>query len=131
ALLGVGSGDIVNGGILACALRGPRFETLSEIEIFDRVFQADLLGMCTAVPEAILAREASVHYGLLCTVTDMPLEDGAVDGVAVKAVMHRQESRVRSVILDAVRQLSLTEQFAPCPCTAQPSVFDVIWDQPS
>lgn len=123
-----GQTDVINGSVLACALRGPRFETPAEIAIFNRVYAVDLLGMSTAVPEAILAREASIHYGVLCTVTDMPLRDGDVDGAAVKAVMDAQQERIRSIVLNAVRQLSRTEP-GPCPCTAQPSVFDVIGEQ--
>lgn len=47
-------------GVYIC-FNGPRFETAAEIRM-SRILGADVVGM-TAMPEAILAREAGIHYG--------------------------------------------------------------------
>ncbi len=55
-------------GLAYVATEGPRFETPSEIRMF-KVLGGDLVGM-TNIPEAVLAREAGMHYALITLVTN-------------------------------------------------------------
>lgn len=55
------------GGTYIC-IEGPRFSTRAESRAF-RQWGADIIGM-TAIPEAILAREAELCYAALAMVTD-------------------------------------------------------------
>ncbi|RKY20020.1 MAG: S-methyl-5'-thioadenosine phosphorylase [Planctomycetota bacterium] len=54
-------------GTLVC-MEGPLFSTRAESELY-RGWGADLINM-SALPEAKLAREAGIEYGLVCMVTD-------------------------------------------------------------
>jgi 5'-methylthioinosine phosphorylase len=58
---------IVDGGVYA-AMQGPRLETAAEIDRLQRD-GADMVGM-TGMPEAALAREASVAYATLAVVAN-------------------------------------------------------------
>lgn len=59
--------QLEDGGTYICT-EGPRFETPAEIRAF-RVWGADVVGM-TAVPEAVLAREAQLSYSGVSVVTN-------------------------------------------------------------
>jgi 5'-methylthioadenosine phosphorylase len=58
---------MVDGGVYA-AMQGPRLETAAEIDRLERE-GADMVGM-TGMPEAALAREASVSYATLAVVAN-------------------------------------------------------------
>jgi 5'-methylthioadenosine phosphorylase len=58
---------VVDGGVYA-AMQGPRLETAAEIDRLERD-GADMVGM-TGMPEAALAREASVAYATLAVVAN-------------------------------------------------------------
>jgi len=55
-------------GVYVCA-SGPRYETPAEIRMF-RMLGGDVIGM-TVVPEAILCREAGLHYAAVAIVTNL------------------------------------------------------------
>lgn len=55
-------------GVYVCA-PGPRYETPAEIRMF-RQLGGDVIGM-TVVPEAILCREAGIHYAAVAVVTNL------------------------------------------------------------
>ncbi|MCS6924068.1 MAG: MTAP family purine nucleoside phosphorylase [Fimbriimonadales bacterium] len=55
-------------GVYVCA-PGPRYETPAEIRMF-RMLGGDVIGM-TVVPEAILCREAGIHYAAVAVVTNL------------------------------------------------------------
>ena len=59
--------DVVGGGVYGCT-QGPRFETAAEIERMARD-GCDLVGM-TGMPEATLARERGLAYGMLSLVVN-------------------------------------------------------------
>jgi 5'-methylthioadenosine phosphorylase len=61
-------GGTVHRGGTYVAIEGPQFSTRSESLLY-RVWGGDVIGM-TAMPEARLAREAELPYGLLGMVTD-------------------------------------------------------------
>ncbi len=76
-------------GVYVCA-SGPRYETPAEIRMF-RMLGGDVIGM-TVVPEAILCREAGIHYAAVAVVTnpgtgltDQPLDHSAVTEVMAQA----------------------------------------------
>ena len=63
-----GAEDGVHDGGCYVAMEGPAFSTRAE-SLMHRLWGGDLMGM-TAMPEAKLAREAEIPYGLIALVTD-------------------------------------------------------------
>jgi 5'-methylthioadenosine phosphorylase len=79
------SGATVHRGGTLVVMEGPQFSTLAESEE-NRRRGHDLIGM-TALPEAKLAREAEIAYGLLALVTDYDCWHPGHDAVTVEAVI--------------------------------------------
>ncbi|MFA6511712.1 MAG: hypothetical protein WCV86_01105 [Patescibacteria group bacterium] len=125
-LLAVDPG-ITDGGLLAVAVRD-RYETPAEVRILDRVFGADLLGMPTTAPEAVLCRQGEdVHYQSVCVVTDIPERQKAVSGDEVAAVMAtRQEPLARSFLRVMGSLQGHDASQWTCACTGRPSVFSMV-----
>jgi 5'-methylthioadenosine phosphorylase len=75
-------------GVYVCA-PGPRYETPAEIRMF-RMLGGDVIGM-TVVPEAILCREAGIHYAAVAVVTNLGtgLSDAPLSHEEVGEVMAR------------------------------------------
>ncbi len=63
----VSSGRVVDGGVYLCT-EGPRFETPAEIRMFCQL-GGTVVGM-TGLPEVVLARELSICYASVCTVSN-------------------------------------------------------------
>ena len=81
------------------AIEGPQFSTRAESKLY-QAWGADVIGM-TAMPEARLAREAELPYGLLAMVTDYDSwreEEAGVEAGAVIEVMHRNVALARRVV---------------------------------
>lgn len=72
------------GGSLVC-IEGPRFSSRAESHSYRRE-EASIIGM-TAMPEAILAREAEIAYATLAFVTDYDCWREETEPVTVEAVM--------------------------------------------
>jgi 5'-methylthioadenosine phosphorylase len=72
------------GGTYVC-VEGPRFSSRAESHSY-RALDADIIGM-TAMPEAILAREAELPYATLAFVTDYDCWKDHEEAVSVEAVM--------------------------------------------
>jgi 5'-methylthioadenosine phosphorylase len=72
------------GGTYVC-VEGPRFSTKAESHSF-RALDAAIIGM-TAMPEAILAREAEMPYATLAFVTDYDCWREGEEAVTVEAVL--------------------------------------------
>lgn len=72
------------GGALVC-IEGPRFSSRAESNSFRRE-EAVIIGM-TAMPEAILAREAEIAYATLAFVTDYDCWREETEAVTVEAVI--------------------------------------------
>jgi 5'-methylthioadenosine phosphorylase len=72
------------GGTLVC-IEGPRFSSRAESHHF-RAGEATIIGM-TAMPEAILAREAEIAYATLAFVTDYDCWKEETEPVTVDAVL--------------------------------------------
>jgi 5'-methylthioadenosine phosphorylase len=84
-------------------IEGPQFSTRAESEWY-RQMQADIIGM-TNMPEAKLAREASIAYATLALVTDFdcwhPTEEAVSADYAIKNLMKNSEN-AQKVIKEAV-----------------------------
>jgi len=97
--------DVLYGGILGCTVKGPRYETHSEV-VQAKKQGVDLLGMTTAVPEIILAREISIHYALIANVTNMPLDEEAVQGEFVQNAAAKTHQRLLDVVWKTIVSLN-------------------------
>lgn len=74
-----------DGGTYVC-MEGPAFSTRAESEFYRRTLSPAVIGM-TAIPEAKLAREAEICYGMLALATDYDCWNEAEDDVSVEAVL--------------------------------------------
>jgi 5'-methylthioadenosine phosphorylase len=108
------SGSTVHdGGALVC-IEGPAFSTRAESFLF-RSFKADLVGM-TVMPEAKLAREASMCYATLALATDYDCWHPHHDSVTVDAVldvMQRNQEKARQTIVHLAANMPSTLE---CGC---------------
>jgi len=82
-------------------IRGPRFNTRAE-SIMYKNLGADIVGM-TAVPEAILAREAEIAYATLAFVTDYDSWRVEAEPVTVEMVME-----VLKINVETSKRIALT-----------------------
>jgi 5'-methylthioadenosine phosphorylase len=92
-----------DGGTLVC-MEGPQFSTRAESFLY-RSWGAQLIGM-TALPEAKLAREASLCYVTLALATDYDCWHDSHDSVTVEAVIEVMKGnavRARQTLLALVR----------------------------
>ncbi|GIV06732.1 MAG: methylthioadenosine phosphorylase [Fimbriimonadales bacterium] len=83
-------------GVYVCA-PGPRYETPAEIRMF-RMLGGDVIGM-TVVPEAILCREAGIHYAAVSIVTNL----GA--GLSGQPLTHEEVTHVMQQATETIAQL--------------------------
>ena len=93
------------GGALVC-IEGPRFSTRAESHYF-RSKEAVIIGM-TAMPEAILAREAEIPYATLAFVTDYDCwkeEEEPVTVEAVIAVLNKNVQTSKKIALEIHRSM--------------------------
>lgn len=68
------------------AMEGPAFSTRAESHFYRQTLSPSIIGM-TAIPEAKLAREAELSYGLLATATDYDCWHATEEDVSVEAVL--------------------------------------------
>jgi 5'-methylthioadenosine phosphorylase len=76
--------QVHRGGAYVC-IEGPQFSTRAESEMY-RSWGVDIIGM-TAAPEARLAREAGICYGVLAMVTDYDVWHKSEDDVSAELVI--------------------------------------------
>jgi 5'-methylthioadenosine phosphorylase len=81
------AGGIVHEGGTFITVEGPRFSTRAESHAF-RAWGCDIIGM-TACPEAFLAREAEMDFGIMAHVTDYDVWHEEEDEVTVEMVIER------------------------------------------
>ena len=99
-------------GTLVC-MEGPQFSTRAESFLY-RSWGAQLIGM-TALPEAKLAREASLCYATLALATDYDCWHDGHDSVTVEAVIEVMKGnavKARQALLALVRTFGARE----CAC---------------
>jgi len=94
-------------GVYVCA-PGPRYETPAEIRMF-RMLGGDVIGM-TVVPEAILCREAGIHYAAVAIVTNLGagLSEQPLTHEEVTEVMHDATETIARLFAETLRLLKAT-----------------------
>jgi 5'-methylthioadenosine phosphorylase len=88
-------------------IEGPRFSTKAESQMFQQ-WGADLVGM-TICPEAVLAKEAGLLYGVVGLVTDYDCWRESTTNVCVEEVLltfKKNVSKVTQVLVAAVPQIA-------------------------
>jgi 5'-methylthioadenosine phosphorylase len=101
-----GTGTVCHDGGTYVCIEGPRFSTRAESHHY-RAQGATIIGM-TAMPEAVLAREAEVAYATLAFVTDYDCwheTEADVSVEAVLAVLGANVSRAKAILSHAIRLL--------------------------
>ena len=95
------------------ATEGPRFETPSEIRMF-RVLGGDIVGM-TNIPEAILAREAGMHYMLIALVTNYAAGmQEMVNMDEVYEVSRRREREINKIVIEMIPEVASSKLDMEC-----------------
>lgn len=101
------------GGTYLC-MEGPAFSTRAESRMY-RSFGVSVIGM-TNIPEAKLAREAEICYGVIALATDYDCWHESQDDVSIDAILAilRQNVEVaKSIIRNAVGSMRGERK---CPC---------------
>jgi 5'-methylthioadenosine phosphorylase len=96
------------------AIDGPQFSTRAESRMY-RAWGADVIGM-TAMPEARLAREAQLPYGVLAMVTDYDCwheSEADVAADAVFRVMAANAAQARAAVRALAQSLPATRPPSP------------------
>lgn len=91
-------------GTYVC-IEGPQFSTRSESKVYQSL-GFDIIGM-TALPEAKLAREAEMCFGMIATVTDYDVwheEDVTIETIIANAM--KNEEAVREIIRAVIPRIS-------------------------
>ncbi len=101
------------GGVYLC-IEGPQFSTRAESRVY-RQWGVDVIGM-TNLPEAKLAREASLCYATMALVTDFDCWHPGHDAVTVEAViaMLRRNVALSQRIIRAAAPVLAGQR--PCAC---------------
>ena len=121
----VASGAVVHDGGTLVVIEGPQFSTRAESFLY-RSWDAHLVGM-TAMPEARLAREASLCYATFALATDYDCWYEGHDSVTVEgviAVMKKNIEKARKTLVQ------LAQTLPQCTCTCQTTVKDAVITSP-
>lgn len=108
-VLGTAAADAgvrTHGGRTYVVMEGPAFSTKAESELH-RSWDADIIGM-TALPEAKLAREASMCYATLACVTDYDTwhpQHAAVTVDMILANLRANTRNAQAIVADVARKL--------------------------
>lgn len=108
------TGRVHEGGTYVC-MEGPQFSTRAESNFYRKTLAPAVIGM-TAIPEAKLAREAELSYGMLALATDYDCwheteEDVSVE--AVLAVLKANGELANAIVKEIIRTLPATS-VDPC-----------------
>jgi 5'-methylthioadenosine phosphorylase len=116
------AGAEVHAGGAFVVMEGPAFSTRAE-SILYKSWGADIIGM-TALPEAKLAREAEICYGVIGCVTDYDSWSQRREAVTVEVIMEilgRNIEMARTIIKAAVSRLSPARD-CECPHALQSAI---------
>ncbi|MDE2640128.1 MAG: S-methyl-5'-thioadenosine phosphorylase [Chloroflexota bacterium] len=103
---GASLGVLVHAGGTYIAIEGPLFSTRAESRLY-RAWGGSIIGM-TALPEAKLAREAEIAYGMLATATDYDVWHESEADVSVEVVLARLRENVAAaqrIVAETIRAL--------------------------
>lgn len=106
--------QVHRGGTYVC-IEGPQFSTRAESEMY-RSWGVDIIGM-TAAPEARLAREAEICYGVLAMVTDYDVWHESEEDVSAELVIQNLTTNA-ALSQEAIRLAvpSVPEAESECEC---------------
>ena len=105
-----------NGGTYL-AMEGPQFSSMAESHMY-RAWGCDVIGM-TNMPEAILAREAELHYASIAMITDFDSwhpDHGAVDVSDVIRTLQGNGTKARDLVMALCTDLSATKTTCDAGC---------------
>lgn len=100
--VGDAGGTVHDGGTFVI-IEGPRFSTKAESRVF-RHHGFDIIGM-TAMPEAVLAREAEICYAALAHITDYDVWNEEAATATVDAVLCQLQANAR-LVCEGVRGIA-------------------------
>ncbi len=119
-------------GTYGC-MEGPAFSTIAE-STTHRGWAADLIGM-TAMPEAKLAREAEISYGLVALVTDYDCWKPHVRGKDRQELLAEIIGNLKAATANAVTFIrAAIEAYAskpPAPCQVATALDLAVWSDRS
>jgi 5'-methylthioadenosine phosphorylase len=108
------AGAVVQRGGTYLCMEGPAFSTRAESLLY-RNFGVSVIGM-TNIPEAKLAREAEICYGVIALATDYDCWHDSHEDVSVDAILSIIKSNVamaKAIIRNAVGRIGVSRK---CPC---------------
>jgi 5'-methylthioadenosine phosphorylase len=110
------------GGTYIC-MEGPAFSTRAESNMY-RTFGASVIGM-TNIPEAKLAREAEICYGVIALATDYDCWHESHDDVSVEAILAiiRQNVAAAGTIIKNVAPRISSQRKCPCSSALQYAII--------
>jgi len=109
------AGATVHGRGTFVTIEGPRFSTRGESKVWQQL-GCDIIGMTTS-PEAFLAREAEIHYGVMAHVTDYDTWHGEpVSSDAVFKQLNANVSLAQRAVAEAVTRIA--DWHSDCSCEA-------------
>jgi 5'-methylthioadenosine phosphorylase len=117
------AGVKVHRGGTGVVVEGPAFSTKAESELY-RSWGADVIGM-TALPEALLAREAGMCYATLACVTDYDTWHDGHDSVTASMIIENLRENVANA-RKAVRAAVAAAVTGERACTCADSLADAI-----
>ena len=102
------------GGTYIC-MEGPQFSTRAESHFYRKTISPSIIGM-TAIPEAKLAREAELCYGMLALATDYDCWHEEEEDVSVAAVLEvlKANSLMGKKIVEKIVHNLPTHSTDPC-----------------
>jgi 5'-methylthioadenosine phosphorylase len=107
------------GGTYVC-IEGPQFSTKAESRIY-RQWGVDIIGM-TALPEAKLAREAEMCYGMIALVTDYDVWHETEEPVTAETVVQRMLHNVETAKQILKAAIPRVAEERECECATALSV---------
>lgn len=119
----VAAGATVHRGGTYICMEGPAFSTRAESNMY-RSFGVSVIGM-TNIPEAKLAREAELCYGVIALATDYDCWHESHDDVSVDAVLaiiKQNVTMAKAIIRNAVKRID-AERACPCPSALQYAII--------
>ena len=120
------TGAMVHKGGSFITIEGPRFSTRAESNIF-RSWGMSIIGMTTS-PEAFLAREAEICYGVMGHVTDYDVWHRSAEPVTVEMVIKTLKKNT-VIAQEAIRNLAHTLS-AKRDCDCENALADALITQP-
>jgi 5'-methylthioadenosine phosphorylase len=112
-----------DGGTLV-VMEGPQFSTRAESHFYRKTLSPVAIGM-TALPEAKLAREAELCYGMMAMATDYDCWHESEEDVSVEAVMAvlKANSSLASKVVKTIATSLPTHSNDPCLSAAKYAVM--------